>query len=319
MTAVRFLGPDTGRVRRQRRAPRRRVQEQTGIELDVQIIPSDLYYSNRIHHLLDGEGAPTSTCQARCSCGSTSPPASWSRSTTSPASSTARTLATSSSPARREPLERPLRRPARRRGRCWRSRSTASRTTSRTCRAPRARGLGVPAHVGRVLLDRREHVATGRGLRLRPARHRRVAHDVHGLRDPAVVIRRHRLRGRPLRDRRPRRGAGDGVLVALHDAGPPLARPALVRAGARLRRRPVRADRRLRPLRRVLRGSATLRLAGKIAYALPPAGPPGAPPQPLDVVGGDEHARAPTSRPPGASSSGRPARSSCSARRSRAT
>src|SRR5437016_7056978 len=32
-------------------------EEQTGIALDVRIVPSDLYFSNKIHHLLDGDDA----------------------------------------------------------------------------------------------------------------------------------------------------------------------------------------------------------------------------------------------------------------------
>jgi multiple sugar transport system substrate-binding protein len=57
MTAVRFLGPDTDAyvASVQRHAPE--FEEQTGIELEVRIVPSDLYFSNKIHHLLDGEGS----------------------------------------------------------------------------------------------------------------------------------------------------------------------------------------------------------------------------------------------------------------------
>jgi hypothetical protein len=32
-------------------------EEQTGIALDLRVVPSDLYFSNKIHHLLEGEGA----------------------------------------------------------------------------------------------------------------------------------------------------------------------------------------------------------------------------------------------------------------------
>jgi multiple sugar transport system substrate-binding protein len=57
MSAVRFLGPDTdayvGSVERHARE----FEEQTGLELDVEIVPSDVYFSNRIHHLLDGDRA----------------------------------------------------------------------------------------------------------------------------------------------------------------------------------------------------------------------------------------------------------------------
>jgi multiple sugar transport system substrate-binding protein len=54
---VRFLGPDTDAyvASVERHAPE--FTERTGIELDVRIAPSDLYFSNRIEHLLDGEDA----------------------------------------------------------------------------------------------------------------------------------------------------------------------------------------------------------------------------------------------------------------------
>ena len=57
MTRVRFLGPDTDAyvASVERHAPE--FEERTGIELDVQIVPSDLYFSNRIEHLLDGDEA----------------------------------------------------------------------------------------------------------------------------------------------------------------------------------------------------------------------------------------------------------------------
>lgn len=50
---VRYLAPDTDAyvASVQRHAPE--FEEETGLQLDVRIIPSDLYYSNRIEHLLD--------------------------------------------------------------------------------------------------------------------------------------------------------------------------------------------------------------------------------------------------------------------------
>ena len=57
MAAVRFLGPDTDAYVASVDRHRDEFVEQTGIELDVRIVPSDLYYSNRIEHLLDGEDA----------------------------------------------------------------------------------------------------------------------------------------------------------------------------------------------------------------------------------------------------------------------
>jgi multiple sugar transport system substrate-binding protein len=54
---VRFLGPDTDAYVASVERHSAEFEEQTGIALDVRIVPSDLYFSNKIHHLLDGEGA----------------------------------------------------------------------------------------------------------------------------------------------------------------------------------------------------------------------------------------------------------------------
>src|SRR5213593_98873 len=55
--SVRFLGPDTDAYVASVERHAGEFEEQTGLELDVRIVPSDLYYSNRIHHLLEGEDA----------------------------------------------------------------------------------------------------------------------------------------------------------------------------------------------------------------------------------------------------------------------
>jgi multiple sugar transport system substrate-binding protein len=55
--SVRFLGPDTDAYVASVERHAAEFEEQTGIQLEIQIVPSDEYYSNRIHHLLDGEGA----------------------------------------------------------------------------------------------------------------------------------------------------------------------------------------------------------------------------------------------------------------------
>src|SRR5437867_11059758 len=55
--AVRFLGPDTDAYVASVQRHSVEFEEQTGIALDVRIVPSDLYFSNKIHHLLDGDGA----------------------------------------------------------------------------------------------------------------------------------------------------------------------------------------------------------------------------------------------------------------------
>src|SRR5438093_9087510 len=55
--AVRFLGPDTDAYVASVQRHSVEFEERTGIALEVQIVPSDVYFSNRIHHLLDGEDA----------------------------------------------------------------------------------------------------------------------------------------------------------------------------------------------------------------------------------------------------------------------
>ena len=55
--SVRFLGPDTDAYVASVERHAGELEEQTGIELEIEIVASDLYYSNRIHRLLDGDGA----------------------------------------------------------------------------------------------------------------------------------------------------------------------------------------------------------------------------------------------------------------------
>ena len=57
MAAVRFLGPDTDAYVASVQRHAAEFVDATGIELEIAIVPSDLYYSNRIEHLLDGEDA----------------------------------------------------------------------------------------------------------------------------------------------------------------------------------------------------------------------------------------------------------------------
>ena len=54
---VRFLGPDTDAYVASVERHAAEFEEQTGIGLEIRIVPSDLYFSNKIHHLLDGDGA----------------------------------------------------------------------------------------------------------------------------------------------------------------------------------------------------------------------------------------------------------------------
>ena len=55
--SVRFLGPDTDAYVASVHRHASEFEEQTGLSLEIQIVPSDEYFSNKIHHLLDGEGA----------------------------------------------------------------------------------------------------------------------------------------------------------------------------------------------------------------------------------------------------------------------
>src|SRR6059058_3629800 len=57
MSSVRFLGPDTDAYVASVQRHSMEFEEQTGIALDVRIVPSDLYFSNKIQHLLEGEDA----------------------------------------------------------------------------------------------------------------------------------------------------------------------------------------------------------------------------------------------------------------------
>jgi len=57
MTGVRFLGPDTDAYVASVQRHASEFVDSTRIELEIRIVDSDLYYSNRIEHLLDGEEA----------------------------------------------------------------------------------------------------------------------------------------------------------------------------------------------------------------------------------------------------------------------
>ncbi len=52
---VRFLGPDTDAYVASVERHAGEFVAETGIALEIEIVPSDLYFSNQIHHLLDGE------------------------------------------------------------------------------------------------------------------------------------------------------------------------------------------------------------------------------------------------------------------------
>ncbi len=54
---MRFVGPDTDAYVASVQRHASEFEGRTGIPLDVRTVPSDLYYSNRIHHLLEGDRA----------------------------------------------------------------------------------------------------------------------------------------------------------------------------------------------------------------------------------------------------------------------
>jgi len=54
---VRFLGPDTDAYVASVERHAVEFEERTGLELDIRIVPSDLYFSNDIRHLLEGDEA----------------------------------------------------------------------------------------------------------------------------------------------------------------------------------------------------------------------------------------------------------------------
>ena len=55
--AVRFLGPDTDAYVASVERHASEFEEQTGLDLEIRIVPSDLYFSNDIRHLLEGDAA----------------------------------------------------------------------------------------------------------------------------------------------------------------------------------------------------------------------------------------------------------------------
>jgi multiple sugar transport system substrate-binding protein len=57
VVAVRFLGPDTDAYVASVERHAGEFEEQAGLDLDIRIVPSDLYFSNEIRDLLEGEGA----------------------------------------------------------------------------------------------------------------------------------------------------------------------------------------------------------------------------------------------------------------------
>ena len=242
-------------------------EERTGIPLEIEIVPSDLYFSNRIHHLLDGDargrrlhvgpGARVGAPRGRLRAAARRVPRAGGRRRTTPRDFLDRLL-------RVQPLERPLRRPARR-GAAARDpgqlRVVQPRVRARDPRARRARGCRRRGSeyfaTARAVVERTGGRVRGFGQRGTDAWHTMYTGFATQLWSYGGV----RLRRRPLRDRLARVGPRDG---GLHGRAPrrrpgATGRPALVRARARLRAGPVRPDRRLRPLRRVLRGSGDVR------------------------------------------------------------
>ena len=301
-------------------------EEQTGIALEVRIVPSDLYFSNKIHHLLDGEDAADVYMSGpvlvweHLAAGFVQPLDEFlERASESyeAADFVERLLACNrwsgrfGDPLGEGPLlEIPV--------------NCESYNLAYVPAVLDAAGLEVPDDLGRVLRGgARGRRADRRPCRrVRPARHRRVAHDVHRLRDAVLVVRRLRFRGRPLRARGARRRSG---------------RPSDFLAALRARRPADWLDQRWYELALdFARGRYALlvdsdhyvayfedpahsELVGEIGYAPPPLGPTGSRRPNLWTWSVVMNTRAGTATPRGGSSSGRPAGSSCSARSSRAT
>ena len=69
VTRVRFLGPDTDAYVASVELHAGEFEDGQGIELEVRVVPSDLYFSNRIEHLLDGDDAADVFMSGPCCCG----------------------------------------------------------------------------------------------------------------------------------------------------------------------------------------------------------------------------------------------------------
>src|SRR4029453_12330157 len=57
VTLVRFLGPDTDAYVASVERHAREFEERRGVQLEVRILPTHLFFPNRIEHLLDGDDA----------------------------------------------------------------------------------------------------------------------------------------------------------------------------------------------------------------------------------------------------------------------
>ena len=62
---VRFLGPDTDAYVASVERHASEFEERTGLELDIHIVPSDLYFSNDIRLCWKATRPRTSTCPGR--------------------------------------------------------------------------------------------------------------------------------------------------------------------------------------------------------------------------------------------------------------
>ena len=203
MTRVRFLGPDTDAYVASVERHAREFEERSGIELEVRIVPSDLYFSNRIEHLLDGDDAADVFMSG--------PVLLWEHLASGFVQPLDDLLERASDTYDADDFFEPLVRCNR-----WTGRfgdplgdgplleipvNCESYNLAYVPEVLDRAGVDVPGTWGAVL----RHGAAGRranerrGARLRPARHPRVAHDVHGVRHAALVDAR--FRGRPMRAR----------------------------------------------------------------------------------------------------------------------
>jgi multiple sugar transport system substrate-binding protein len=211
MTSVRFLGPDTDAYVASVERHASEFVERTGIELDVRIVPSDLYFSNRIEHLLDGDDAADVYMSG--------PVLLWEHLASGFVQPLDDLLERASDAYEAEDFVEPLLRCNR-----WSGRFGDPLGNGPLLEIPvncESYNLAyVPDVLERAGVDPPRtweecggapgRAADGRhGARLRAAGHRRLAHDVHGVRDAVLVVRRPRLRRRTLRDRITRIGPSD--------------------------------------------------------------------------------------------------------------
>ena len=226
MGVVRYLAPDTDAYVASVQRHAREFEAQSGHRLEIRILGSDEYFSNRIGSRLSGDDAADVFMSG--------PVLLWEHvgaglvepldEHLAEVDGGVRPRRLPAAAARGQPLDRTAGRPARHRTAAGGPRQLrVLQPRLRAADPGRARARRA-ADVGGLLRRgaRGRRRARREGPRVRAARPRRVAHDVHGVRDAVVELRRARLRSRRARGvRRPGRGRATADFVdALRDAGP---------------------------------------------------------------------------------------------------